>query len=549
MRVLGPIQLLVDGVDVTPAAPREQALLGLLVLDAGQVVSADRLVHELWPTLDAARARHVLQVRIAELRKLLRDSSGESRLVFTAPGYRLAATDDEVDERRFLALVDQARAASREGDAFAAAMLLREALGMWRGEPLAGAASSPTLDAEAARLAEVRVDAIEECVEAELACGYHRSLTFELEKLVADHPLRERLWAQQALALYRSGRQAEALRACSAVRRRLGDDLGVEPGPALRELERAILEQRADLEWTAPLMAPAVPVLGPEEQPPVHYARTPDGVSIAYQVAGSGPDLIIVPGFTSHLDVWWAPWSGRVARRLMGFCRLIVFDKRGNGLSDRPPCNGIDDWVEDTRVVLEAAGSERAVVLGMSVGGAVGALFAATYPERTQGLVLYGASPRYLSADDYPMGMPVDRVDAVIEDLAQNWGTGMLFERFCPSVADDLVLKEHYARFQRESASPGAAVSYLRSLMELDVRPVLPQIRSPTLVLHATGDVTDPVERARDMAARIPCAEMVELDSCDHLIWLTDALDSMVNEIRDFVVRVRARTGDGQRRR
>ena len=215
MRVLGPVQLLVDGVDVTPAAPREQALLGLLVLDAGQVVSADRLVHELWPTLDAARARHVLQVRIAELRKLLRDSSGESRLVFTAPGYRLAATDDEVDERRFLALVDRARAASREGDAFAAAMLLREALGMWRGEPLAGAASSPTLDAEAARLAEVRVDAIEECVEAELACGYHRSLTFELEKLVADHPLRERLWAQQALALYRSGRQAEALRACS----------------------------------------------------------------------------------------------------------------------------------------------------------------------------------------------------------------------------------------------------------------------------------------------------------------------------------------------
>ena len=114
----------------------------------------------------------------------------------------------------------------------------------------------------------------------------------------------------------------------------------------------------------------------------------------------------------------------------------------------------------------------------------------------------------------------------------------MLFERFCPSVADDLVLKEHYARFQRESASPGAAVSYLRSLMELDVRPVLPKIRSPTLVLHATGDVTDPVERARDMAARIPYAEMVELDSCDHLIWLTDALDSMVNEIRDFVVRV-----------
>lgn len=225
----------------------------------------------------------------------------------------------------------------------------------------------PELEAEAARLAVAHVDAIEDCVDAELACGYHQALTFELERLVAEHPLRDRLWAQRVLALYRCRRQAEALRACNAIRRRLGDELGVDPGPALRNLERAVLEQPAELDWTPPADERRRPALAPDEQPPVRYVKAPDGVSIAYQVGGDGPvDLIIIPGFTSHLDVRWEPWSGRLARRLMSFVRLIVFDKRKTGLSDRPPHSGIEQWMEDTRLVLDAVGSERAVVLGMS---------------------------------------------------------------------------------------------------------------------------------------------------------------------------------------
>src|SRR6185436_6194690 len=149
------------------------------------------------------------------------------------------------------------------------------------------------------------------------ACGYHQALTFELERLTADHPLRERFWAQRALALYRCGRQAESLRTCNAARRLLADHIGVEPGPELRDLERAVLEQRTELDWTAPGRGHR-PALAADQQPTVRYATAPGGVSIAYQVAGEGPvDLIIIPGFTSHLDIWWEPWSGRMARRLI----------------------------------------------------------------------------------------------------------------------------------------------------------------------------------------------------------------------------------------
>ena len=535
--VLGPFQVVADGVDVTPTAPKERAVLALLVLNKGRVVSADRLLEELWPATDANRARHTLQVRVAAIRKPLRDPDGRSRLQFVPPGYRVEVAPDEIDEHRFVSLVELARTHSRNGDVLGAAAALRKALGLWRGEPLGGVTMCADLEAEAARLLEAKVDAIEDCVDAELACGYHQALAFELERLVAQHPLRERLWAQRALALYRCGRQGDALRACNAARHRFAEDLGVEPGPALRNLERAILEQRAEIDWMPPPAETSRPALGPADQPPVRYATTPTGVSIAYQVAGDGPvDLIIIPGFTSHLDVWWAPWSGRLARRLMTFCRLIVFDKRGTGLSDRPPVSGIEDWLEDACVVLDAVGSKRAVVLGMSAGGTVGVLFAATYPERTQALILYGSQPCYLVDDDYPFGMTVAAAETAVQKVQSKWGTGVLFSRFCPSAQNDPVLREQYARFQRASASPGAAASYLRSLLQMDVRPALSLVSAPTLILHASRDATDPVQAARYMAGRIANAKLVELESADHLIWLTDALDTMVNEIQDFAL-------------
>jgi hypothetical protein len=250
-----------------------------------------------------------------------------------------------------------------------------------------------SLEAEAARLNEARLGAMEDRIDADLACGRHQEVVSELDGLVVAHPLRERLCVQWILAMYRCGREAEVLRACASIRRRLVDELGVEPGPALRAVERAGLEQRPELEWPAVRdvgrrsRLPAVPEFGlvrgridegdrrsaaGEVRPRVQYARTEDGVSIAYQVVGEGPiDLIIVPGYVSHLDTWREAWSGRLVRRLASFSRLILFDKRGMGLSHRPLQIDVENWVQDTRVVLDAVGWEQAAILGVTAGGLI----------------------------------------------------------------------------------------------------------------------------------------------------------------------------------
>ncbi len=255
VRVLGPLEVLIDGVDVTPPAPKERALLGLLVIGHGRVVGADQLMEELWPTLAADRARRVLQVRVAALRKLLSTAGAAPLLELVAPGYRLAIADEDVDEHRFYKLVERARSHAAAGDPTRASATLRDALGLWRGPPLADVQTCVSLEAEAARLDDERLDAIEDRIDADLACGRHQAVACELDALVATDALRERLWGQRVLSLYRCGRQSEALRACALVRSRLFQELGVEPGPALRALEAAVLEQRAELDWSALPMA------------------------------------------------------------------------------------------------------------------------------------------------------------------------------------------------------------------------------------------------------------------------------------------------------
>jgi DNA-binding SARP family transcriptional activator/pimeloyl-ACP methyl ester carboxylesterase/class 3 adenylate cyclase len=557
-RVLGPLSAVIEGLDVTPAAPKDRALLALLLVNHGQAVSADRLMGELWPDLAADRARRALQVRVAAVRKMLGAAGAASLLELVPPGYRLAAADDGIDEHRFFGFVEQARGRTHAADPAGAAALLRKALGLWRGEPLADVQVCVSLEAEAARLNEARLGAIEDRIDADLACGRHPEVVSELDGLVVAHPLRERLWVQWILAMYRCGREAEALRACASIRRRLVDELGVEPGPALRAVERAVLEQRPELEWPAVVdvdrSSRARPVsdaglvrgridgadrrsAAGEVTPRVQYVRADDGVNIAFQVVGDGPlDLIIVPGYVSHLDTWWEAWSGRLVRRLASFSRLILFDKRGMGLSDRPSHVDVENWVEDTRVVLDAVGSEQAAILGVTAGGLIAIQFAATYPERTRSLLLYGAFARQLRDEqNYPIGLLADDVDAHVEYTEARWGTGVGLRLYCPSVSDDPVAREQYGRYQRASASPGAASAYLRTLAQIDVRHALPTVRAPTLVLHPTRDRVISVELARYMTQRIPNATLVELDSADHLIWFSDAIDVITNEIQDFL--------------
>lgn len=259
------------------------------------------------------------------------------------------------------------------------------------------------------------------------------------------------------------------------------------------------------------------------ERPQTRYAKSGD-VHIAYQVWGEGPsDLVFVPGFVSHLEhSWEEPAVARFFNRLGSFARVIAFDKRGTGLSDRTDISRLERRMDDIRAVMDAAGSEHATVFAISEGGTLATVFAATYPERTTALVLYGAQARVLEADDYPFGYSVEVAEAFIDSIEQGWGTGVALDLFAPSVIDDVRLRRWWADFQRLSASPGAAVTLLRIQTQVDARNALPAISAPTLVIHRTGDMMVPIAHGRYLAERIPGARLLELPGEDHLYFVGD---------------------------
>ena len=243
-RLLGPLEVLHDGAEVPIRGARQRELLALLLLHAGQVVSSDRLMDALWGESQPAAGATALRVRVSQLRKAL--GPGGGRLLTRAPGYALVVEGGELDLQRFERALDRAAAALAD-DPAAAVDHADTALSLWRGAPLADIAYSSYAQAAIARLEELRAAALELRVEAELALGRHAQVVRELQQLVAEHPLRERLWGQLMLALYRDGRQADALAAYRAARERLVEEIGIEPGPALRALESAILAQDASL--------------------------------------------------------------------------------------------------------------------------------------------------------------------------------------------------------------------------------------------------------------------------------------------------------------
>ncbi|HEY2167021.1 MAG TPA: BTAD domain-containing putative transcriptional regulator [Jatrophihabitantaceae bacterium] len=249
-RVLGPLEVSVANAAVPLRGVKVRELLSLLLLHRGRVVSVDRLAEELWTGEPPAAATAALRVYVSRLRKLL-SGAGQERLLVTHPSaYQLDAPDDALDVVRFETLAGQGRAALRSGDPSAAVQLLRAATGLWRGAAYQDIATTPSAEADSVRLEESRLEAVEDCIEAELACGNHRSVLGELQALVGAHPLRERLWSQRMTALYRAGRQPEALGAYQEFRQHLADELGLDPSPELAQLHAAILSRSAELEPT-----------------------------------------------------------------------------------------------------------------------------------------------------------------------------------------------------------------------------------------------------------------------------------------------------------
>jgi len=278
--------------------------------------------------------------------------------------------------------------------------------------------------------------------------------------------------------------------------------------------------------------------------PETQYAQSGD-LSIAYQTVGDGPvDLLLVPGFVSNVELMWdIPSAGRMLERLSGMGRLVVFDKRGTGCSDRSLGTGsAEDRMDDLRAVADAAGIESAVVIGISEGGPLAVLFAASFPERVRSLVLWGTFARALWAPDYEGGMREELIDLFIEDVRAKWGTGQALEPFVSGTSEELVTLR--ARYERQTASPGAAATILRHNTRMDVRYALGAVRAPTLVVHRTGDPIVPVAAGRYLAEHIRGAELFELPGDFHVAGVPGDDDEFLDAIEEFVTGAPVRRED-----
>ncbi|HWJ81558.1 MAG TPA: adenylate/guanylate cyclase domain-containing protein [Nocardioides sp.] len=275
-------------------------------------------------------------------------------------------------------------------------------------------------------------------------------------------------------------------------------------------------------------------------RPRTGFARNGE-IRIAYQVVGDGPvDVVMTPGYVSHLDLWWMlPETNRFMQRLSSFSRLILYDKRGTGLSDPAPgLPAMDERMEDLHAVLDAVGSERTALFGFSEGGPLSMLFAATYPERTTALAIFGSFARYAGEDYFPHLLPeMDRVLEAFADIHDHWGEGRMLDLMAPDLADDTALRDSMGLFERLSASPAMASALLRAALEIDVTHALSSITCPTLVLHRSKDVV-PLEAGRDLADRIPGARLLELPGSSHLPWLGDT-DSVLAPLEEFLTGAR----------
>jgi class 3 adenylate cyclase len=266
-----------------------------------------------------------------------------------------------------------------------------------------------------------------------------------------------------------------------------------------------------------------------------------NGQKIAFQVHGDGPlDLVLVPGFVSHVElIWEDPTAARFLRRLISFSRLILYDRRGQGLSDRPgrPAT-LEESMDDLRAVIDAAGARRAGIIGISEGGPTSALFAASHPSRVAALVLYGTWARMLKAPDHPQGIDAQLLDRLGELFREEWGGPVAAEIWAPSVADDPAFRDWWARLLRQGTSPTGALALLDLYREIDIRAILPTIAVPTLVLHRVDDLVVFEPQGLYLAETIPGARYVPLEGADHLAWVGDQ-DEFLDEVEEFLVGTR----------
>jgi DNA-binding SARP family transcriptional activator/pimeloyl-ACP methyl ester carboxylesterase len=506
VRLLGFPALSVDGERVGLALRKGLALLAYLA-DAQAPVSRDQIAALLWPEADTEASRSRLRRTLHKINAACPSAivQGDRTTLALSPAYEI-----RVDTHAF-------EAACGRGD-------LDDALRIYTGDFLQGlsfdeaAAFDEWAFFRREALRSKLVQALERLIERALHAGDGRAAVSAATRLVALDPLSESAQRHLIAAHLRVGDRAAAERQFAAFAKLLDDELGIAPSA----------ETRAHLD--------AVPDRTEPSLPRTRYAER-GGIHIAYQVVGSGPyDIVLVPGFVSHVErIWDEPCCRALLDALSRMGRLILFDRRGVGLSDRVgAAPTVAATAEDLLSVIDAAGCQRVVLIGASEGGPGCIHFAALHPERLAGLVLYGSLAKGSWAPDYPFVLKHAQYDAWLQRLVRDWGGAAELATFAPSLAGDGQAARWWAGLLRAASSPGAIKSVLEALRDTDVRPLLAQVTTPTLVLHRRDDMAVRIEAGRDMAKSIKGARFVELDGADHWLWAGDT-SKVLDAIREFM--------------
>jgi DNA-binding SARP family transcriptional activator/pimeloyl-ACP methyl ester carboxylesterase len=529
--MLGPLQVELGGHSLGPRdfeGRKPKQVLEILLVHRGAAVPKDRLAELLWGQRQPRDAMRALEANVSVVRAVLGRHGGR-RLVVTGQGsYQLDLAAVRLDLRRFDALMEEAGSGGPEERL----ARRREALALVRGAVLADEPYSDWVQ-PLRRLYEERwLTLLLDTAEDYLVNAHPDRAAECCVRVLEVEPTRERAHRLLMTAHYAAGDQDLALAAYDACRTTLAQELGVQPLSSTDEVSRAVLEHRP-VETLLPRPGPAN---RGASSPPIQFARNGD-TAIAYQVIGDGPvDLVFAHGWFSHAEIGWEePRYSNWLRRLARGRRVIVFDRRGMGMSDPAPATvTLAERADDMRAVLDAAGSERAVAFGSCGAGPMTIALAVRDPERIAGLALFGTFPRLVATTGYPAGWTSDFFADYCAALEQGWSTGRGIARSVPSAGPDEVLMEWLGRLLRLSVSPAAARAIMEFGASIDVRDQLAAVSTPTLVLHRTEDQWVDSANGRYLAEHIPAARLVLLPGSDHWPWFGDA-DSVLEPLEAFI--------------
>ncbi len=539
--VLGSLEVTEGGTPIPIAGAKPRAVLTVLGLHSGEVVRAETLLELLWGESPPRTASKALQTHVSALRRAV----GEGVIITKGGGWTLSGVG--LDVTRYLTEGLAARAAVASGDARGALPHFDAAVSLWRDGPQLP--DTPRGAAETTRWAEAHAALVEDRVDALLATGRATEIVGELETAVSEAPLRERRWGQLMTALYRAGRQGEALRAYQRARTTLAEALGVEPGTALRKLEAAVVNHDPSLAApTTALPASAaststVTVRPWTDVPDVRFTDR-DGLAVAWCQFGSGTDVLVVPPLISNLELMW---EHKIYRRTLDrfgrHVRVTAFDKCGIGLSDRfTDVPTLEQRAGDILAVMDAAGLERPVLFGVSEGGLMAQLFAVLHPERVDRLVLgnsFAGTPAFVAAHAGSDGSYelLNQKLAMFARLVDTWGREPQFfvDWYAPSQSGNASFVRWMGRFQRMSATAADVSRQITSLAALDGSDRLHEITVPTLVVHGAADAVCPVEVGRGIAAAIHSARFVEFQTADHFLLSSEDWTSEQDVLIEFI--------------